>query len=244
MTHGTHDTLFEGTLTLHQPARGEGYRVNVDAVLLAWFAGEPRVAEVAVDLGAGVGAVALSMLYRNRVRKVVLVEKDAALSKLSAQNLLANGWGDRGEALCLDLAWKDALPKLGATLIVSNPPYHLPGRGRAPQVAEGARVGELTVFTRAARRALGPRGRACFVYPASELGLLLDALRADGLEPKRLTFVHSGPTEPARVALVESLPAKPGGLVVTPPLIERTGSGPSSVLAQILAARSQAADRV
>ena len=33
------DKLLGGAVTLHQPARGEGYRVNVDAILLAWFAG-------------------------------------------------------------------------------------------------------------------------------------------------------------------------------------------------------------
>src|SRR5262245_55763877 len=57
----TQDALFDGALTLFQPARG--YRVNIDALLLAAFAARGRRARRAIDLGAGVGAVGLSLLY-------------------------------------------------------------------------------------------------------------------------------------------------------------------------------------
>ena len=63
----TVDTLYAGALTLEQPARG--YRFNIDSLLLADFAG-PRRAERCVDLGAGVGTVALSLHYLGRARRV------------------------------------------------------------------------------------------------------------------------------------------------------------------------------
>jgi tRNA1(Val) A37 N6-methylase TrmN6 len=47
--------------------------------------------------------------------------------------------------------------------------------------------------------------------------------------------VHATRDRPARVALVESAHAKKGGLVVEPPLVERTGVGPSEALSAILA---------
>jgi tRNA1Val (adenine37-N6)-methyltransferase len=98
-------------------------------------------------------------------------------------------------------------------------------------------MGDLSVFTDAARRLLGPRGRACFIYPALELATLFETLRSSGLEPKRLRLVHASAEHAARVALVEALPAKRGGLVVLPALVERDTSGPSADLLRILAER-------
>jgi len=215
-------TLFEGKLTLHQPARGEGYRVNIDALHLAAFAGTRR-ARRAVDLGAGVGAVALALLFARAVATVRLVESDRAAAELARANLAANGWIDRAEVDCADVT-RAAHEHAGeADLVVSNPPYIEPGRGRAPaQPARArARSGSLASFTDAARRFLGRRGRACFVYPASELATLLALLRSAGLEPKRMRAVHAKATRPARVVLVEAQPGKHGGLVVEPPLFER-----------------------
>src|SRR5882724_862514 len=73
----TEDALFCGRLTLMQPARGAGYRTNVDAILLGAFAAaEHRRVKTAVDLGAGVGAVGLTLLYFDVAEKVVFIEKD------------------------------------------------------------------------------------------------------------------------------------------------------------------------
>ncbi len=215
--------LFGGHVRLHQPARGEGYRVNVDALLLAAFAaGGGRRARTCVDLGAGVGAVALALLHAGAVERALLVEIDARAAELARRNLGENGWAARGEVVCADVA--GAARDLGgrAQLVVCNPPYFAPGRGRPasePSRAR-ARTGELAAFAGAARAFLGRRGRACFVYPAGELFALFTTLRAAGLEPKRLRAVHASAARPARVVLVEAQPGKPGGLVMEAPLIE------------------------
>jgi tRNA1Val (adenine37-N6)-methyltransferase len=227
----SHDALFGGRVVLHQPARGEGYRVNVDALLLAAFAAAGRRARLAVDLGAGAGAVGLALLHADAAARLVLVEIDPRASDAAQRNLEANRWAERGEVKCIDVA---ALEPLGADLVVANPPYVEPGRGRPPKGPEKARArsGALARFTQAARKTLGRGGRACFVYPARELLAVLSSLRETGLEPKRLRAVHSHERAPARVVLVEAQAAKPGGLVVEAPLIER---GPGGYTAEVRA---------
>ena len=60
----TEDALFEGRIRFFQPASGNGYRANVDALLLGAVRGRgDRMARRAVDLGAGAGAVGLTLLY-------------------------------------------------------------------------------------------------------------------------------------------------------------------------------------
>lgn len=227
----THDALFAGALSLRQPARGSGYRVNVDALLLAHFAAHKR-AKHAVDLGSGVGGVALSLLHLGAATRVTLVEIEPRLVRLAEENLRDNGWEARGAVVLGNVA--DA-PIPQGELVVCNPPYVPPGRGQPPSPkVRTARYGPLEIFVEAARRAAGRRARVCFVYPSAELTTLLALLRSRGLEAKRLRAVHGRATEPARVMLVEAVSGKPGGLVIEPPLVEMSGAARSPELAALL----------
>ncbi len=237
------DTLFGGRVALAQPGRGRGYRVNIDAVLLAAFAAgalassrRVRRARAAFDLGAGVGAVGLSLLHLGAADRVTMVEVDPSLARLAQANADANGWSDRIDVMRADVCDLPSMPAGAADLVVCNPPYVEPGRGRAPAPSRArARSGHLSVFLDAARRLAGRRARVCLVYPAIEATTLLGELRARGLEPKRLRAVHAASLrrgastadpQNARVLLVECVAGRPGGLVIEPPLVETTGEPP------------------
>jgi tRNA1(Val) A37 N6-methylase TrmN6 len=223
LSQSTRDTLFGGSVVLIQPRRGAGYRTNVDALLLAAFAAQSRPSQTpaAYDLGAGVGAVGLALLRLGSARRVVFVEVHEPAATLAQCNLDANGWADRGEVLRADVREVARSRAGAATLIVCNPPYLSPGRGRVSPSQAHARVGNLVDFVGAARQLAGRRARACFVYPAQELTTLLSTLAQEGLHPKRMRLVHATPEAAARVALVEATAGRAGGLVAIPPLFER-----------------------
>ena len=216
----TCDALLGGAVELLQPR--EGYRVNVDSILLAAFVAGRRAA-LAVDLGSGVGAVALLAHHRGLARELALVEREPALAELARQNLARAGAPGRvfvrdldGQGLPLELRGK-------AGLVVSNPPFFNEAEHRAPRSAarKAARLGGIAPFVRAASLALsGDKARAAFVYPARGLEELLTAARAAGLAARRLRFVHAYAEQPARLALVELRRVKQGGLLVEPPLVE------------------------
>lgn len=215
MSATTVDAL--GPLLLEQPARG--YRFNRDALLLAQFTGACR--GVVFDLGAGVGAIGLSMLVSGAATRAILVERDEATAMLLASNVERNGVSQRATVLGQDVLVAARAHRGEASVVVCNPPYVRPGAGRAPnEKKRDARMGDVKVFIAATRALLGKRGRACFVYPANDFARLSADFRAHGLEPKRARFVHPSPQANARVVLVEALAAKPGGLVVMPPLVE------------------------
>jgi tRNA1(Val) A37 N6-methylase TrmN6 len=216
----THDTLFGGAVSLWQPARG--YRTNVDALLLGAFAAN-RQSRTVADLGAGVGAVSLTLGHLGASQRFVLVEREPDLAELARRNLGAAGFAS--SLYELDLG-DDPLPpalRACADLVVSNPPYHeaASSQPRRDRLERRARTGTLPPFLRAARKLLaGQRARAVFAYPASSLALLLALAAKETLVPKRLRLVHPKADEPARLALVELRVARPGGLVVEPPLVE------------------------
>ena len=116
----TTDSLYGGAVSLRQPARG--YRVNVDALLLAAFAAQGRRADLAVDLGAGVGSVALGLHHLGAASRFALVEREAALVALAEENAREAQMDSR--EFCCDLRF--GLPeelRQAADLVVSNPPF-------------------------------------------------------------------------------------------------------------------------
>jgi tRNA1Val (adenine37-N6)-methyltransferase len=228
-TPTTEDALFGGRVRLLQPSRGHGYRVNADAVLLAAFAraGKTSPARIALDLGAGVGAVALSLAFLGGAARLLLVEIDPFLAGLARKNVELAGLAARASVHEADVAepLSRTVPEIvgRADLVVANPPYTEPHKD--VRAVPGARHGALAPFLRAASEALGRRGRACFVYPAAALVDFGGEARRVGLEPKRMRLVHGREERPARVALYELVRGKPGGLVVEPPLVEMDASG-------------------
>lgn len=217
MTATTVDAL--GPLWIEQPARG--YRVNEDALILADFCGFARGA--VFDLGAGVGAIGLTLAVRFPSSAVVLVEREEGYARLAEGNARRNAL-ENVEVVHADA---QALAKRRggqASLVVCNPPFVREGRGRAPAADKrGARMGDVATFVSATRALLGKRGRACYVYPANDFVQLCAEFRGAGLEPKRARWVHATASSPARVVLVEVVAGKRGGLVVEAPLFSRAG---------------------
>ena len=214
------DSLLAGEVTFYQPRRG--YRVNVDSVLLARFACVGRKSARAIDLGAGVGVVALLLAHFRAARELILVESEPIAARLARYNLALAGV--RGRVLEAEVAGAALAPlRQSARLVVCNPPFYGSERHRAPRdaVRGRARMGDVAPFLRAATRLLdGEKARAVFAYPAAALPELLQAAAAERLVPKRLRLVHPYQQRPARLALIELRRARPGGLVVEAPLIE------------------------
>ncbi|MGC4094687.1 MAG: methyltransferase [Polyangiaceae bacterium] len=216
-----------------------GYRVNVDSLLLARFACVGRTAQLAVDLGAGIGLVALLLAHYEAARELVLVERESELAALARDNLTRASVRHR---VCeLDVSAPELEQEFArkADLVVSNPPFYTEGEHRAPadQRRVRARLGELGPFLTAAEMLLsGPKARAIFVYPARSLSQLFECAQRVRLVPKRMQLVHAFAERPARLALLELRRARPGGLVVEPPLIEWQATGvPTPALAELMA---------
>ncbi|HEU4533171.1 MAG TPA: methyltransferase [Polyangiaceae bacterium] len=223
----THDTLLRGRVAYAQPARG--YRVGLEAPLLAAFALRPgrRPPRHVVDLGAGAGAVGLCVAFHCPSASLTLVEREPLAAACARENVERQGWGGRARVVEADAAGVDeALGRGVADLVVSNPPWFWEGHGAASadparRAARQLRPADLAALVASARQLLGRGGRLCVTFPAPSLGELFDALRRPGLVAKRLKLLHPRPGEPAQVAFVEALAARPGGLEVEAPWFVR-----------------------
>jgi len=234
----TRDTIYRGRLTVVQPRAG--YRFALDALLLADFA-RVRPGQRVVDLGAGVGVVALALAYRMEHGRILAVEIQPRLAACARENARINGLDSVVEVLETDWGNLD-LAAIGGPVqhVAVNPPYRKVGTGRLNPDPEEALArhelrGSLTSAARIAARLLEAGGLLSVIFPATRLAILLGAIEAAGMAPKRLRLVHSRPEESARLALVE---ARLGGgeeLEVLPPLwVYREGNRYSAEVETLL----------
>ena len=190
------------------------FRFSLDALLLASFlrpAGSGQ-GERLLDLGTGCGVVALGMLCRYPELEAVGLDMLPELVEAARLNAARLGFADRFTAFTHDLAdpLPPACPPDSFSLVLANPPYRQPGRGRLPaeplrRAALFERKGGLDDFCRAAERAMAPDGRFGLLFPAARMEELLSALAGTGLETVRLLPVHARANTPARVVLVEAV---------------------------------------
>jgi len=213
------DLLLTGRKILQ---KRRGYRFSIDPVLLSGFVSR-RNGERVADLGTGSGVLPLLLAGKGETQ-IVGIERQPELAEMARRSVELNRLEQSIAIVCADLRdCRRNFPPQSFDLVVSNPPYRVPGSGRqAPDPQRSAarheQAGDLDDFLRAAAYLLSNRGRCALVYLAERLTDLLVGLRAVRIEPKRLRLVHPRPGEPGKLALVEGVRAGRPGLAVEPPL--------------------------
>jgi tRNA1Val (adenine37-N6)-methyltransferase len=218
----THDALLRGELALWQPARGQGYRFNLDPVLLSGFsAPRGRV----LELGAGCGVLGLLLLKRGKAEHVTFVERQPELAALCERNLQENGFADRGSVVCGDLRELTLESHEG---VVFNPPYFAANSGRPSSgvgrdEARFERHGTLRDFVRVSFEVTRAGGSVDVVLRAerfAELGGLATEL-GGGVVRARPVLARGG--EAPRHYLVEISGQASDSMEELPPLILHRG---------------------
>jgi len=176
------DTLLGGRVKVAQPA--DGYRVAVDAVLLA-AAVDAGAGERVLDLGCGVGSVSLCLAWRRPDLRVVGLDREPVFLAYAAANAKANGMDARVTFLEGDVLGPPDAIRAGFDQVMLNPPYLKGGSAtvsahplKAAATAEGtATIGD---WVACARAALKPDGILTMIHRADRLGDCLAALRGFG----------------------------------------------------------------
>jgi tRNA1Val (adenine37-N6)-methyltransferase len=226
----TRDTLADGALTILQGA--DGFRFGIDAVMLATDLPEFDPQGTVVDLGAGQGAVGLSVAVSNPDAEVICLERQPSLLELLRENIRINDLQERVEAREGDVReYRESLEPHSADLVVCNPPYYRAGERRpgANDERAAARIemhGTLNDFVDAAAYVLDQRGRLKIIVPPLRLGDLYAAAAETDLSFETMRYYHARPDEDAY--LVECVLRRGGApdVRVRPPLYQygREGS--------------------
>lgn len=214
------DTVNEN-IRLIQKKNGLTY--GTDAYLLSAFAPTRPFAR-AVDLGSGTGIIPLLLLARNKVKTVTAVELQPAFCDLIERNASLNRMEERLFPLCADVRTLSPTDVGGEVdLVLSNPPYMRCDSGKANQteakyIARHEVCGSIEDFCACAARLLRYGGKFLTVWRPDRMSELFSALRKVGLEPKRMTMVHSDTESEPSMLLLESVRGGAPSMRVSRPL--------------------------
>lgn len=174
--------------------RVSGHRHSADDVLTAHFALEHAGgAELALDLGTGIGGVGLLVLWGlgEHARLVAIEAQDVSFRLLRA-NLDGNGLAARVEAHHGDL--RDLHDPRRFPLITGSPPYFPLGTGVVPADSQKAHArfelrGDVADYARAAAEHLSADGTFVFCFPTPQRARAEAAVAAAGLHLVRVRDV-------------------------------------------------------
>jgi tRNA1(Val) A37 N6-methylase TrmN6 len=231
------DSILGGSLKLLQPLKG--HRAGTDAILLA-AAAPAEVCGLALDAGAGVGTVGLSLAARCPSLNLGLIENDPKVAALATANLSMNGFAGRGRVYEVDILSAGSRRASGlsdgmAELVLTNPPFADPTRVRASPFAgkrsahvmmprdeprNGGQAGSdpLTLWIRACLALLSPGGIFVMIHRPEALREILVAFghRIGGVS---ILPVHPQKDKVANRILIRGKKGSRAPLAMAPPLV-------------------------
>ncbi len=200
----------------------QGLTFGTDALLLAAYVRRAEKSR-ALELGGGTGIISLLLATRGKVREVECVEIQPAYAALAKRNAEENGLATVMSVTEADIRNPAAYGQGQFDVVFSNPPYmrtDCPAcASEEKQIARHEVCGGIADFARAASVKLRWGGRFFCVWRPDRLTELFAALTQNGMEPKRMTFVHATVALPPSIVLVEACRGGKPGLRVTPPLL-------------------------
>ncbi len=225
------ETTLDGLRDIKIYQNRDGYRFSVDALLLYSFVDMKHAKDI-VDLGAGSGIIGLLLARKYHDAKVLLVELQASLYRLIERNIGLNGLEDRVSAILTDIKAIDKkLQPMSCDLVVSNPPFRRPRSGRISAGEEKAVARheiklKLTDLAESVSYLLKAKGRFFMIFHPERILEVVDTLRMNRLEPKRIRFVHNKIDAESKIVLVEAVKEGRAGIKIEKPLFiyDKNGS--------------------
>lgn len=187
------------------------FPLGADALALSDFV-TLRPRQKVCDLGTGSGALLLLLARREPSLSLTGVELDPLSACTARSNVAQNGLD--GAVICGDLREKALLPAGRFDLVISNPPYFPVGSGTSGGPARSEEHCTLDELCAAAARLTRSGGRFALCHRPERLVDVMTALRAHGLEPKRMKLLSHGPGHPPFLLLAEAVRQGRPGLVI------------------------------
>jgi len=210
-----------------------GFRFGADTLLLAAFAHanlKPGKALTGLDLGTGCGAASFGLLLLRPVDPLRLTGIDTGPEMIDAAKANAAALGLAQFTPLLADVQDYRSTGAGFDFVLANPPFRVPGTGKAcpddgRHRARFEGPGGFAAFAACAGRNLRAGGRLFLVHLAERLPELLRTLAEAGLNTRQLLPVQGLAGKPPRLVLLMAVRGGGEGLSLDCPLILYTAQG-------------------
>ncbi|MBQ5800838.1 MAG: methyltransferase [Clostridia bacterium] len=187
--------------------RDSGLKLGTDALLLASYI-RTQASASAIELGGGSGIISLLCAARKKLGYISCVEIQEKFASIIERNIELNGLSERVKCLCADIRDLKNHISEECDVVFSNPPYMTTGgamnESDEKTIARHEIFGTIADFCTSASQCLKYGGLFYCVYRPDRLSDLMFNLRKNGLEPKRMTFVHANYKSIPSMVLLEA----------------------------------------
>ena len=202
---------------LYQPT--SGYCYNSDSIFLYDFISRFKPKGKLLDVGCGVGIISL-LLSRDFNVETSIIDKQEKMLSYATHNFALNGLdvtpylGD----FTTDLQTEERFD-----FIVSNPPFYDPRVTQSEDthlnIARYAHHLPIEAFIRRVKTFLKPKGWFIFCYDAKQIDLLMYYLKANGINPEEIQFVHSKIDRESKLVMIAARNNSKSMTQILPPFV-------------------------
>lgn len=201
------------------------FSFSLDSIMLANFVNIKKTNKRIIDLGCGNGVIPL-ILSRRCSLKIDGVELQQSVFELAKKSVKYNGLDDRINIYNMDIKdLNDNKYIEKYDIVVCNPPYFPYDSKSIINVSEEKQIArhevaiKLSEVVRIASKVLVNKGTFAMVHRCDRFFEVIDELKKNNIEPKRIMYVYSRENKDAVLFLVEGIKFGKPGLKVEYPII-------------------------
>ena len=186
---------------------------GIDSVLLSDFAKEIKNNSKVADLGTGNGIVGLLLCKKTKLNQIIGVEIQEEIAEMAERSIKLNDLEEQFKIVNVDINdifKKNVLQKNTYDAVVMNPPYKEVGKGKTNEnssklIARHEVKATLSDFIKVAAGLLKDKGEVYVVHKPERIVDIMQEMRANKIEPKKIRFVYSKKEDNSNLVLIKAV---------------------------------------
>ena len=206
------------------------FMFSLDSVLLANFVRVNKKMKI-IDFCTGNAPIPLFLSCKN-TKKIIGVEIQKEIYNLAKESIYINNLQEKIQIINMDVK---SLPEIFETdtfdLITCNPPYFKLTQSSNINKNENKAIARheislnLNDIFKVAKKLLKNNGRIAIVHRADRLIDIIESMKKNNIEPKRLKFIYPKLGKKSNMILIEGSKNGNPGIIVEEPLIAHEENG-------------------
>ena len=200
------------------------FSFSLDSVILGNFSHIRDRDQKIVDFCSGNAIVPL-ILSRRTQKHIDAVEIQKPIYELALKSVQINQLEDQISVFCEDIVQYSKRNSDSYDLVLCNPPYFKIYESSKKNISIEKQIARheikmnLELLCKCAKQILKEHGNFCLVHRSERLLEILIEFRKNGIEPKKIKFIHEKQSKHSHLVLIEGQKKGSPGLIIEEPFI-------------------------
>ena len=191
----------------------DGFCFGIDSVLLSDFAKDIRNKSQVLDLGTGTGILGILLCAKTKLSEITGVEVQEEVADMATRSIKLNNLENKFKILNINLKEiikNNCLEKNNYDCVITNPPYKKINTGKINEkekklISRHEVTASLEDFIKTAKYLLKDKGTFFMVHRPDRLVDILEIMRKEKIEPKKIRFVFPKENKEPNLILIKGI---------------------------------------